>query len=285
MMKPKTCSNTREGLVLVLGGTGKTGRRVASRLKALGREVRIGSRSGVPAFDWNHEAGWSTCLEGIEAVYVNYAPDLAIDGARDSIARFVDKAREQGVRQLVLLSGRGESEAQACERIVQESGLDWTVVRAGWFNQNFSEGAFIDMVQAGVITLPAGTVREPYIDVDDIADVIVAALTEPGHSGEVYEVTGPRLMTLADVAADLSSATGRDIRFQEIPHEAFVGAVKESGAPDDVVWLMDYLFSTVLDGRNAYITNGVERALKRPARDFRDYAAAVAATGAWGARP
>lgn len=284
-MTPNTCSNTRDGLVLVLGGTGKTGRRVASRLEAQGRKVRIGSRSAVPAFDWNHEAGWSTCLEGVRAVYINYAPDLAIDGARDSIARFVEQAKAHGVRQLVLLSGRGESEAQACERIVQESGLDWTVVRAGWFSQNFSEGAFIDMVQAGVITLPAGTVREPYIDADDIADVIAAALSEPGHRGEVYEVTGPRLMTLADVAEDLSSATGRDIRFQEIPHEVFVDAVKESGAPDEVVWLMDYLFSTVLDGRNAYITNGVERALKRPARDFRDYAAAVAAAGVWEARP
>lgn len=271
----------RQDLTLVLGGTGKTGRRVAERLKAMDHGVRIGSRSAVPSFDWDNENSWDACLEGVSAAYITYAPDLAMPGATDAIQGFVDLAKRRGVQRLVLLSGRGEAEAQACERIVQAAGLEWTIVRASWFNQNFSEGAFIDMVLHGAITLPAGNQVEPFVDVDDIADVVVAALTEDDHNGQIYEVTGPRLMTIEDVAADLSRATGREIRYIDIPHDGFVSEVANSGAPNDVVWMLDYLFSTVLDGRNAHLTDGVQRALGRPPKDFADYARDVAATGAW----
>ena len=275
-------SNTQPaGLTLVIGGTGKTGSRVAARLKEQQVPVRIGSRSASPAFDWSNESGWDACLDGVESVYITYAPDLAIPGATDSIQAFVDAAKRNGVKRAVLLSGRGEAEAQAAEKILMQSGLAWTIVRASWFSQNFSEGAFIDMVLAGQITLPVGDVAEPFVDVDDIADVAAAALVEPGHDGEIYEVTGPRLLTFRDIADELSQATGRAVGFTEIPHDAFVAAVASSGAPDAVVWIMDYLFSTVLDGRNAYVTDGVERALGRPAKDFADYARDVAATGAW----
>ena len=267
--------------ILVLGGTGKTGRRIAERLTAKGHQVRIGSRSTAPGFDWDNEKSWGACLEDVSAVYITYAPDLAMPGARDAIAAFVDLAKRRGVQRLVLLSGRGEEEAQACERIIQGAGLQWTIVRASWFNQNFSEGAFVDMVLKGAITLPAGDQVEPFVDADDIADVAVAAFTEDGHHEQIYEVTGPRLMSVADVAADLARATGRAITYIDVPHDAFVGEVASSGAPKDVVWMLDYLFSTVLDGRNAHLTDGVERALGRPPKDFADYARDVAATGVW----
>ena len=274
-------AQAEEGLILVLGATGKTGRRIYQRLRAKGFPTRKGSRSAFPSFDWNNEANWDECLAGVEAAYINYAPDLAIPGAADAIQAFVDRAKQRGVKRLVLLSGRGEEEAQACERIVSYSGVDWTVVRASWFNQNFSEGAFVEMVQAGQITLPDVDTSEPFVDADDIADVVVAALTEAGHSGEVYEVTGPRLLTLAEVAAEISRASGRSIEYVPVPHDAFVAGMAESGAPEDVVWLLDYLFSTVLDGRNAYLTDGVQRALGRPPKDFADYARDVAASGLW----
>lgn len=271
----------KDNITLVIGGTGKTGRRVADRLIAKGHSVRIGSRSAVPSFDWDNEKGWEACLNGISAAYITYSPDLAMPGAADAIRAFVDLAVERGVKRLVLLSGRGEEEAQACERIVQGSGLEWTIVRASWFNQNFSEGAFIDMVLNGAITLPAGDQVEPFVDVDDIADVAVAALTEDRHNGEIYEVTGPRLMTVADVAADLSKATGREIAYIDVPHDGFVSEVAASGAPKDVVWMLDYLFATVLDGRNAHLTDGVQRALGREPKDFAEYAREVASTGIW----
>ena len=271
----------KKDLTLVLGGTGKTGRRVADRLKAKGKAVRIGSRSANPSFDWDQESTWDAALDGVTAVYITYAPDLAIPGAKDAIEMFVRKAKRLGVKRLVLLSGRGEEEAQACERVVQASGLEWTVVRASWFHQNFSEGAFIDMVLNGAITLPAGDQVEPFVDVDDIADVAAAALTQDHHAGQIYEVTGPRLMSLADIAADLSQATGRTIEYVNVPHEAFVSEIAKSGAPKDVTWMLDYLFATVLDGRNAHLTDGVARALGRPPKDFADYARDVAATGLW----
>ncbi|WP_420434705.1 NAD(P)H-binding protein [Hyphobacterium sp.] len=268
-------------LTLVLGATGKTGRRVAERLEARGHAVRRGSRSASPSFDWHNEKGWDSSLEGVTSVYITYAPDLAMPGAADAIQAFVDLARKRGVKRLVLLSGRGEAEAQTCERIVQSSGLEWTIVRASWFNQNFSEGAFVDMVLNGAITLPAGDQAEPFVDADDIADVVVAAFTEAHHHGKIYEVSGPRLMTIADVAADLSRATGREIAYVNVPHDGFVAEVANSGAPRDVVWMLDYLFSTVLDGRNAHLTDGVQRALGRPPKDFADYARDVAASGVW----
>ena len=271
----------RNDLTLVLGGTGKTGRRVAERLKTKGLAVRLGSRSTVPSFDWGNEKGWELCLSDVKSAYITYAPDLAMPGATDAIQSFVTIAKQKGVKRLVLLSGRGEEEAQNCEWIVQESGLEWTIVRASWFNQNFSEGAFLDMVLAGAITLPAGEQVEPFVDVDDIADVAVAALTEDHHNGQIYELTGPRLMTIADVAADLSRATGRNISYVNVPHEGFISEVSNAGAPKDVVWILDYLFSTVLDGRNAHLTDGVERALGRPPKDFFSYARDVAASGLW----
>lgn len=270
--------------VLVLGGTGKTGRRIAERLKRRGLSVRVGSRGATPPFDWDDEAGWDACLEGVDAAYVSYSPDLAMPGATDAIQAFVDRAKRHGVRRLVLLSGRGEPEAQACEGIVQRSGLEWTVVRASWFFQNFSEGAFTEMVLAGRITLPAGEVPEPFVDVDDIAEVATRALSEQGHAGEVYEVTGPRAMTFSEVADELSRATGREITFLPVPHDAFLDEVRRSGAPREVVWMLDYLFSTVLDGRNAHLTDGVRRALGRDPTDFSTYARDVASTGLWDAR-
>ena len=267
--------------VLVLGSTGKTGRRIAAGLADKGLDVRHGSRSANPRFDWSDEAGWDAVLDGVDAAYITYAPDLAMPGATDAIQALVDRAKELGVRRLVILSGRGEPEAQACERIVQNSGLEWTVVRASWFYQNFSEGAFIDMVHAGQITLPAGDIGEPFVDVDDIAEVAIAALSESGHNGEVYEVTGPRLMTFAEIAEELSRATGRTIEFIQVPHEAFIDGAKASGAPRDVIWMLDYLFATVLDGRNAHLTDGIQRALGREPRDFSEYARDVAESGRW----
>jgi uncharacterized protein YbjT (DUF2867 family) len=269
------------GPVLVLGGTGKTGRRIVSRLKGKGIDTRIGSRAARPAFDWHDPAGWDAVLSGVRAVYISYTPDLAVPAAKDAIRALVQRANAHGVKHLVLLSGRGEPDAQASERIVQESGMDWTIVRASWFNQNFSEGEFLPFVLSGNITLPVGNVREPFIDADDIADVAVAALTETGHAGEVYEVTGPRLMTFADVASDLAAATGRAVQFTRIPSDDFFQGLRQAGAPDDQVWLLDYLFTNVLDGRNEYLTDGVQRALGRPPKDFSEFARETAGTPLW----
>ncbi|PTY04268.1 NmrA family transcriptional regulator [Opitutaceae bacterium EW11] len=266
---------------LVIGGTGKTGRRVAAKLKERGVPVRIGSRSSTPPFDWQNESGWSSALRDMQAVYIAYAPDIAVPGAVATLRRLVAAAKREKIQRLVLLSGRGEEEAQAAERVIQESGLEWTIVRASWFAQNFSEGFLLDLARAGEIVLPAGSVGEPFVDTDDIADVAVAALTEDRHVGQLYEVTGPRLLTFSEAVAEIARAAGRDIRYVQVPAEAFSAAMLQQGVPADVIWLLDYLFNTVLDGRNASVTDGVQRALGRAPRDFAEYARQTAATGVW----
>lgn len=281
-MKDNMNSTKRSnGRTLVLGGTGKTGRRIAERLMDRGIPIRLAARATVPSFDWGDQNTWDAVLDGVTAAYVSYAPDLAIPGAADAIRAFVEKAVACGVKRLVLLSGRGEQEAQRCEKIVQDAGIEWTVVRASWFNQNFSEGEFRDMVLAGAITLPAGDIPEPFVDADDIADVAVAALTEHGHGGQIYEVTGPRLLTFREAVAEITRASGREIQYIQIPHQAFAAGIVESGAPENIAWLLDYLFSTVLDGRNAYVGDGVQRALGRAPKDFTMYARRCAGSGVW----
>ena len=272
-----------EDTTLVLGGTGKTGRRVAERLTALGVPVRIGSRSGEPPFDWAKPETWAPALRAVRSVYISYYPDLAVPGAVDVVGSFANLAVKEGVPRLVLLAGRGEAEAELAEQAVRDSGADLTIVRATWFMQNFSEDYMIEHILAGAIALPAGDTPEPFVDADDIADVAVAALTDDKHVGQLYELTGPRLLTFAEAAAEISNATGRDIPYVPVSLEEHAAVAAEQGVPVEVIDLLTYLFSEVLDGRNAHVTDGVLRALGRDPRDFREFARDAAATGVWNA--
>jgi len=254
--------------ILVLGAHGKTGRRIVERLRARDLPVRLGSRSAHPPFDWEDPGTWRPALEGARAAYVSYFPDLAAPGAPEAVGALAAVALDAGVERLVLLSGRGEEEAQRSEETLRRSGAAWTVVRASWFNQNFSEAHFREPLLAGELALPAG-------------DVGVAALTEGGHEGEVYEVTGPRLLTFAQAVEQIASASGRVLRYSPIGLDEFAGALGQEGVPEEEAALLRYLFGEVLDGRNAHVTDGVQRALGRTPRDFADYARAAAASGAW----
>jgi len=279
--KEITMSDQTQGLTLVLGGTGKTGRRVVERLRARGVPVRIGSRAGEPPFDWQDRATWGPALQGASSAYVSYVPDLAVPGAPETVGALAELALDHGVRRLVLLSGRGEEEAQRAERVVQAAGAEWTIVRASWFSQNFSESFLLEPVLTGEVALPVDGVPEPFVDAEDIADVAAAALTEDGHAGRVYEVTGPRLITFAEAVEEIARASGRPVRFVSVPLERFTSEMAEQGLPDDVTWLITYLFTEVLDGRNAVLADGVQRAVGRDPRDFRAYARRTAATGVW----
>src|SRR5215213_573988 len=266
---------------LVLGGTGKTGRRVAQRLKARGVPTRIGSRSGEPPFDWEDRVTWEPLLRDVGSAYVTYYPDLAVPGSVEAVRSFAELAMENGIGRLVLLSGRGEPEAERAERVVQEAGLQWTILRSTWFMQNFSEDYMLEHVLSGEIRLPAGDVPSPFLDADDIADVAVAALTEEGHAGQLYELTGPRSLTFAEAAAEIAEATGREVRYVPVSLEEHAAEASEHGVLAEVVELLTYLFSEVVDGRNANTTAGVRLALGREPKDFTDYAREAAATGVW----
>jgi uncharacterized protein YbjT (DUF2867 family) len=270
---------------LVLGATGKTGRRIIERLRARGVPTRAGSRSGQPPFDWEDPATWAPALEGVGSAYISYYPDLAVPGAVEATRSFAELAVGSGVRRLALLSGRGEPEAERAERAVRDTGADLTILRSTWFMQNFSEDYMLDHVLSGEIRLPAGDVPTPFLDIDDLADIAVEALTDDRHVGQLYELTGPRSLTMAEVAAEISAAADREVRYAAVSLDQHAAEAAEHGVPPEFVEFLTYLFGEVVDGRNASTTDGVRRALGREPRDFGGYARGTAATGVWNASP
>jgi uncharacterized protein YbjT (DUF2867 family) len=268
---------------LVLGGTGKTGRRIVQRLRARGIPTRVGSRSAQPPFDWEDRSTWAPALRGVKSVYISYYPDLAAPGAVEVVAAFAELAVNSGVPRLVLLAGRGEAEAERAEQAVRASGADLTILRSAWFSQGFSEDYLLEPVLSGEVAVPGGEVPEPFVDADDIADVAVAALIEDRHIGRLYELTGPRLLTFAEATEEIARAAGRDIRYVPVSIEEYAAAADEQGVPAEVIDMLTYVFGEVLDGRNAHPADGVKRALGREPRDFADYARDAAATGVWDA--
>jgi len=271
----------KEQKILVLGGKGKTGARVAERLTKLDKIIRIGSRSEKPSFDWENPGTWAGAFDGMDTVYITFQPDLAVPGALKTIEKFTSQAVKGGIKKMVLLSGKGEKEAELCEQVVMNARVDWTIVRASWFNQNFSESFFLDPILAGHVELPKADVLVPYVDADDIADVVVESLLDHNHIGQIYELTGPRQLTFEQATAEISKATGRDIKFNSITMDQYTKMLREYQVPEDLIWLINYLFTEVLVDRNSIVTNDIEKVLGRKAKDFSEYAKETVATGIW----
>lgn len=271
--------------ILITGGTGKVGRRLATGLSQAGHQVRIGSRTGEPPFAWDDPATWPAALSGISSVFVAYAPDISFPGAGDVLSSFGAAARHAGARKLVLLSGRGLEGAASAEAALRQVAPATTVLRCSWFNQNFSESFLAEPVNNGAIVLPTGPTPEPFIDAADIAAVAVKALTEDGHDATTYELTGGDLLTFSEVASILSTATGHDISFASVSVTAYVDGAVAQGAIDRAeAAAFAELFAALTDGRNATTTDDLPRLLGRPARSFSEYATAAARAGAWGQR-
>ena len=268
--------------ILVIGGTGKTGRKVAEGLKQRNQNVRIGSRNGSPSFEWEDPSTWPKALEGMDKVYIVFYPDLAVPGAAESIEGLTEAAKKAGVKKAVLLSGKGEKEAERCEQIVANSGLEYTLVRASWFNQNFSESFFLDPILAGHIALPMPDAKIPFVDTDDIAEVVVETLISDAHNGQTYEITGPRAMVFEEAITEIANATGRDLKYQAVSQEEYNNMLTAAGVPSDYIWLFDYLFREVLGNpSNQIVTSDVEKVLGRKAIDFKEYAKKTVKTGVW----
>ncbi|MGW0581366.1 NmrA family NAD(P)-binding protein [Streptomyces sp. NPDC002920] len=273
--------------ILVTGATGKTGRRVVRRLRDKAVPVRAAARSGEVRFDWNDRGTWKSALDGVAGVYV-VAPHLGDPQAADDIAALAHDAAAAGVRRAVLVSfpddgGPLHQSALAAERALARSSLDVTVLQLRWFFQNFSEDFLRDPILSGDVRLPAGDGKEAFVDADDIAAVAVAALTEGGHAGRTYELSGPRPMSFADAVADIAHATSRDIRYTPLTAEEYTTEQRAHGVPEEWIQLTVGLYAHVRSGGLSSVTNDVEKVLGRPARDFADYARTAAAQGAWSA--
>jgi uncharacterized protein YbjT (DUF2867 family) len=268
--------------ILVIGATGKVGRRVVAGLEAIGREVRIGSRHAALPFDWQDRSNWAEHFAGIDTAYVAYYPDLAAPEGAEDIAALANVARSASLRRMVLLSGRGESGAERAEQALRDSGLGYTILRAAWFNQNFSEGHLQPSVMGGLVAMPAGQRLEPFIDVDDIAEVAIAALTDDRHNNQLYVLTGPRLLTFADAVAAINAASGLSVTYLPVSLEDFHGGITADYG-SDVADLLTSVCAETFDGRNESLDDGVQRALGRAPRDFADFARTVARSGAWAA--
>lgn len=267
--------------VLVIGGNGKTGRKLNKKLIASGIETRVVSRSSEIPFDWTQPKTWATAVEGMNAVYITFQPDLAVPGSQEAIQGFTDLAIRMGISRIVLLSGRGEIEAEKCEDIVMNSDSKWTIVRCDWFNQNFSESMFLEPILAGHVALPRSEAKIPFVDTDDIADVAFESFMDEKHVGQIYELTGPRLLTFKEVTEEIAAATKREIQFTELSFEQYNTMLKELQIPDDYIWLVDYLFTEVLDGRNAKTTDTIEKVLGRKPKDISEFIKETSATGVW----
>ncbi len=272
--------NTTNMTVVVTGASGRTGSRVARAARAAGMDVREASRA--TGFDWEDPTTWAETLRDADAAYLMHPADVGAPAATEGVGALAAEAVGLGVRRLVLLSGRGEEQALPTEAALRDSGADWTVVRAAWFSQNFSEGPLVAGLREGELVFPAGEVEEPFIDVRDIADVVVAALA----SGDRYvkrtlEITGPRLLSFRQAVAEVSAAAGRELTYTPVPARAYGEALAGFGVPPEEAAFLVEVFEGLLDGRNAHLTDGVREVLGRPPRDFADFAREAAAAGVW----
>ncbi len=274
-------NQSSQRIPLILGSTGKTGKRVIARFEAAGLPYRPASRHTAIPFDWFDQNTWEPVLEGINRAYVVFYPDLSIPQAKPILQAFIDLAKVKGVEQLVLLSGRGEPAAQDCEVLVQNSGLAWTVVRASWFNQNFSESFFQESLIQGELFLPLGETKEPFVDLEDLADVVFAALQDPAAHQHVYDITGPELLSMPEVVAIIAQASGRPLKYQQVSLEDYLQGMEQAGVEPDMLQTLAYLFTETFDGHNAYLSDGIQKALKREPRRFSEYAREAHQQGAW----
>lgn len=265
--------------ILVLGGTGKTGRRVAAALRTGGHAVRTAARSGADVgFDWDVAESRQAALRGVDRVYLMLAP-----GATDPspIHAFLEQARDAGVRHVTALSARGVEAApedvplRAMElALAAGTHLTWTVLRPSWFMQNYTEGNFAAYVEAGVLSLPLGDGAEAFIDAEDIAAVAAATLIDPdAHAGKAYDLTGPEALTQTEVAQRLTDALGRKVTYEDAEPAAWEAGLRSAGVPDGQVERLVMLTETIRSGNGAPANGTVRAATGREPRSFTTFLA------------
>lgn len=266
------------GTFLILGGTGKVGLRVARVLERDGHTVRAVSRSTRPRFAWQDSSTWGPALRDVDGVFV-VGPGSATDWS-PLLADFLGSASATGVRHAVLLSARGvefrpDGTVARAEEALRTGPLPWTILRPTHFAQNFTEAMFTPV--AGQVIAPVGDSAEPFIDVEDVAEVAAHVLAKGVAVGEALDLSGPAAITFEQATRILSDVTGQEIVFRDQTDEDHVAALRAAGTPEEYVrWRMAML-GGIRSGADAYLSDGVSRVLNRPATEFGTWARREAA--------
>jgi uncharacterized protein YbjT (DUF2867 family) len=260
---------------LVIGGTGKVGRRLSRVLRAQGHDPRIASRSGGDVrFDWHDPATYDAATRGADGAFV-VGPGSATDWS-GLLTAFLAAAAANGVRRAVLLSARGveflpDGAVGRAEAALRRGPVPWTILRPAHFSQNFTEAMFVPA--DGVVTAPVGDGAEPFIDVEDIAEVAAAVLAADAWAGATIELSGPAALSFAGAVAVLGRAAGHPVRYQAEDRAAHVARLRAAGTPEGyITWRMAML-DGIRTGADAYLSDGVRQVLGRPATDFASWAA------------
>ncbi len=268
--------------ILVTGGTGNTGRRIAARLAELGLAVRTASRAAASnddhvRFDWGDPATHAAALAGVTRAYL-VAPALVDDPAALMLP-FIARALESGVRRLVLLSSSAIPDDApglgAVERAMRSSAPEWAVLKPSWFMQNFLDRAHshgATLLRDGVIVTSTGAGRVGFVDALDIAEVGVRALADERSHDASHVITGPEALSYTDVAAILARVMDRPIRHVNVADDEARGRLVASGMPERYAQLLVALDAAIRDGAEDRITATVERITGRPPRGFETFA-------------
>jgi uncharacterized protein YbjT (DUF2867 family) len=271
-------------MTLVLGGTGKTGGRVASWLTGLGLPVRTAARHGGDVrFDWDDPGTHRNAVEGADRVYL-IAPVMRTRFA-PQVSAFLDLAEAVGVQHVTYLSAYGIefAPAEVALRSVEldlmaRATLTHSIVRPAWFMQNFSE-TFLRPVDDAIV-VPTGSGGEAFVDAEDIAAVAAATLADPeAHAGAEYAPTGPDVLTVSEAADIIGSVTGRPVRHIDIDRLSWVDSVIASGVPAEYGEMLQMLTETVASGRGSRPNDDIEKVTGAPPTSFTGFAVRTAA--AW----
>ena len=267
---------------LILGGTGKVGRRLAVSLSAAGHEPRTASRQAAVRFDWADHSTWAAALAGADGLFI-VGPGSATDWS-PSLAGLLAAADPAGVKHAVLLSARGveflpDGAVALAEQALRHGPLPWTILRPAHFSQNFTEAMFAP--SDGLILAPVGTGREPFIDVRDIADVAAAVLASGGYDGATVDLSGPEAVSFPEAAAILSSVSGTPVRFEDESDRDHVARLRAWGTPEGYIGWRMAMLGGIRRGADAYLSDGVQRVLGRQPAGFREWAQREVPSSAW----
>jgi uncharacterized protein YbjT (DUF2867 family) len=268
---------SNQATALILGGSGRTGSRVARNLAQRGIGTRTAARHGADIrFDWDDPAAHANALSGVDRVYL-VTPVLRVSYA-DQVAAFLDLAETAGVRHVTFLSTynadrapHGIDIAAVEANLAARQAITHSVLRPAWVMQNFTDDHL--PVVDGVITAPSGGGAEAFVDADDIAAVGAETLLHPGvHAGARYTLTGPQALTFDAVAAIIAAAAGRPVSYNDIDQEAWISGALTVGVPADYAVMLRWLTGAIIAGNGSVPADDIEKVTGRPPVTFRAFA-------------